>query len=215
MPYDDEFDWQSRSAPGNPNNTPGSVNVLYGSATGLQASSIGGPDDQLWTRNSPSVKGDQTLSQYFGAALAAGDFNHDGFDDLCIGAPWDGGSDTINGPGSVNCLYGSAPGLQGTGVGGPDDQLWTQDIAGVIGVVEDGDDFGWALASGDFDGDGFYDLAVGVPGENAQGGINVLYGSKSGLQAMGTGGPANQFWNQDSPGVPGSGGGSFGVALGR
>src|SRR3712207_4484445 len=54
---------------------------------------------------------------------------------------------------------------------------------------------------GDFDGDGFADLAVGVPFESLgaaghAGGVNVIYGSASGLAAE-----RNQFWSQDSPGV--------------
>jgi FG-GAP repeat protein len=55
----------------------------------------------------------------------------------------------------------------------------------------------------DFNGDGFADLAVGVPGEDdGAGGVNVIYGSKfviiegGGLTATG-----DQFWNQDSGGI--------------
>src|SRR5919198_518120 len=56
----------------------------------------------------------------------------------------------------------------------------------------------------DFNGDGFADLAVGVPGEDLAGNtfagaVNVLYGSSTGLTATG-----NQFWTQDSTGVAGS-----------
>ena len=55
--------------------------------------------------------------------------------------------------------------------------------------------------SGDFNGDGYGDLAVGVPEENLAGAgnggaVNVIYGSPAGLDAAG-----NQFWSQDSPGV--------------
>ena len=39
-----------------------------------------------------------------------------------------------------------------------------------------------ALAVGDFDGDGFADVGVGVPGENDdEGAVNIMYGSASGL----------------------------------
>jgi hypothetical protein len=46
------------------------------------------------------------------------------------------------------------------------------------------------LAVGDFDGDGFDDLVVGAPGEGLggevdAGGVNVIYGSGSGLSAAG------------------------------
>src|SRR6266542_308732 len=55
----------------------------------------------------------------------------------------------------------------------------------------------------DFNGDGFADLAVGVPNESVKevssaGAVNVLYGSAGGLQALS---PRNQLWSQDSPGV--------------
>ena len=63
----------------------------------------------------------------------------------------------------------------------------------------------------DFNGDGFGDLAIGVPGENSsQGAVNVLYGSATGLVATN-----NQFWTQDSTGVLdiAEAGDAFGSAL--
>lgn len=194
------------------NVSTGKVNILYGSPTGLQDTGSGAPDDQLWSRDTSSVKGTSGPGWAFGNAMTAGDFNNDGYDDLCIGVPYASGH-AANG-GSINCLYGSVTGLQATGTGAPDDQLWDQDSPGVIGVTEENDAFGSALSAGDFNGDGFLDLAVGVPGENSgAGGINVLYGSATGLQSTGTGGPQDQFWRQGSNGVPGSGGGSFGYSL--
>jgi hypothetical protein len=60
------------------------------------------------------------------------------------------------------------------------------------------------LAAGDFDGDGFDDLAIGVPEEDVggasdAGAVNVLFGSAAGLTAAGS-----QIWHQDSAGVPGA-----------
>jgi FG-GAP repeat len=56
----------------------------------------------------------------------------------------------------------------------------------------------------DFNGDGFRDLAVGVPLEDFKGTndgvVNVIYGSQSGLSATVT---PDQLWSQDSPGVEG------------
>jgi FG-GAP repeat len=55
---------------------------------------------------------------------------------------------------------------------------------------------------GDFNGDDFQDLAVGVPLENFaatdDGGVNVIYGSSTGLTEAG-----DQFWSQNSPGIQG------------
>ncbi|OEV25562.1 hypothetical protein AN219_25635, partial [Streptomyces nanshensis] len=42
----------------------------------------------------------------------------------------------------------------------------TQNSPGVPGVNEEGDEFGKALAAGDVNGDGYADIAVGVPGED-------------------------------------------------
>ena len=103
------------------------------------------------------------------------DFNGDGFDDLAIGVPGEG----IGGAalaGAVNILYGGAGGLAGT------NQLLTQ------GNPEPVDLFGFAVAKGDFNADGFTDLAVGAPSEDVgtaglAGAVNVFYGSANGLPA--------------------------------
>jgi hypothetical protein len=56
------------------------------------------------------------------------------------------------------------------------------------------------VAIGDFNADGFGDLAAGVPGENSTttdtGAVNVIYGSASGLTSNG-----NQQWGQGSPDI--------------
>ena len=129
------------------------------------------------------------------------DYNGDGFADLAVGIPYE----TVSGKstaGAVNVLYGTAGGLTVTGT-----QLWHQDSPGVRNQVSTGDYFGDPIAPADFNGDGFSDLAIGVPDEtvrgkidagaiNDAGAVNVLYGGSSGLTADGT-----QFWNQDSPGI--------------
>jgi len=129
----------------------------------------------------------------FGWALAAGDFNNDGFADLAVGAPFEnlGGAEAA---GAVSVLYGSASGLTASG-----GQLFTQ----VGGAVEDGDFFGFALAAGDFNNDGFDDLAAGAPWERVgslglAGAVSVIPGSAGGLTATG-----GQLFTQNSPGVPG------------
>ena len=78
----------------------------------------------------------------------------------------------------------------------------------IVGIAEIGDYFGSSVAAGDFDGDGFDDLAVGVTHEDLQigtnniqntGVVNVIYGS----QGSGVSGTGNQVWHQDSPGILG------------
>ncbi len=44
-----------------------------------------------------------------------------------------------------------------------------------------GDQFGRAIAAGDFDPDSYDDLAIGVPGENNHGIVQILFGSQWGL----------------------------------
>jgi FG-GAP repeat len=119
------------------------------------------------------------------------DFNGDGYADLAIGAPYEGGGPpAYDEPGVVNVLYGGVSGISAFG-----DQLWSQDSHGVLGTSGRFDHFGGAIASEDFDGDGFADLAVGSPLDeegDAQGSVNVLYGSPDGLRRL-----RNQLWLRD------------------
>jgi hypothetical protein len=153
----------------------GAVSVLYGGAGGL--TTAGG---RLFTQNSSGVPGTAEEQDWFGWALAAGDFNRDGFADLAVSAP----SESVGSAfaaGAVSVLYGSAGGLTTSG-----GRLFTQ----VAGAVEVGDQFGSALAAGDFNRDGFVDLAAGAPGEavgsaGGAGAVSVLSGSAAGLTATG------------------------------
>ncbi|GGO84931.1 FG-GAP and VCBS repeat-containing protein [Wenjunlia tyrosinilytica] len=108
------------------------------------------------------------------------DFNGDGYPDLVVSAP----DATIGGhtkAGYIAVLYGGASGISTS-----KRTVISQNTAGVPGSAETGDRFGRATASGDFDGDGFPDLAVGMPGEDIgtvtdAGAITVLWGSARGL----------------------------------
>ena len=63
-----------------------------------------------------------------------------------------------SGAGAVNVIYGGPAGLAA-----PGNQIWHQDSDGIVGGAESFDRFGEALAAGDFNNDGFKDLAIGVP----------------------------------------------------
>lgn len=173
----------------------GAVNVIYGSARGLTRTG-----NQLWHQDSTNIEGAAEAGDYFGSTFAAADFDDDGVNDLAIGARGEdigvGGVDQIQ-AGAVNVIYGSTSGLTST-----DDQIWHQEIAGIVNTAKSGDYFGYALGVGDFDGDGKRDLAISVIGEDvgsgADGGaVAIIRGSNSGLTSTG-----NMIVSQDTPGVP-------------
>ncbi|MCI0457142.1 MAG: hypothetical protein L0Z62_09200, partial [Gemmataceae bacterium] len=174
-----------------PISNAGAVNVLYGSGTGLTDA-----DNQRWHQNSPGIDGVADADDAFGSALAAGDFDDDGDDDLAVGVPGeDIGVTPIGDAGAVNVIYGSDLGLTDVG-----NQRWHQDSPGIKDSAEESDFFGSTLAAGDFDNNGKADLAVGVPGEDIDtigdaGAVNVLYGADAGT---GLDAADDQFWNQDS-----------------
>ena len=128
-------------------------------------------------------------------ALAAADLNGDTRDDLAIGVRSESVGST-SGAGSVNVIFGGAGGLTPTG-----NQLWSQNTSQVLEAGEAGDSFGAALAAAELSGDGFADLAIGVPSESVgtvagAGGRERALRLRAGLSATG-----NQLWNQNSAAV--------------
>jgi hypothetical protein len=159
-------------------NDAGSVHVLYGGSNGLKSS-----DSQFWTQDSAGINDSAAAMEFFGSALAAGDFNNDGRDDLAIGVRGEtvGG---FQGAGAVNVIYGTSSGLSGTG-----DQYWDANSSGIISAPSATANFGGAITTGDFDGDNFADLAIGSPnaivnGTSGVGAIDVMYGSSTKLNTF-------------------------------
>jgi hypothetical protein len=144
----------------------------------------GGPGDSefaLLTQNTFGIPDQAESGDRFGAALACGDFNANGYDDLAIAAP-DETLGEIGLAGWVVVIPGSPAGLVPTSA-----LAFTQLQPEIASDPEDGDRFGSSLAAGDLDGDGFVDLAVGSSGEDLlAGAVHVLFGSLSGVTAIGS-----------------------------
>jgi hypothetical protein len=170
--------------------------IVYGAA------STGGFRYEKITQDSPGVPGVVEDDDFFGEALAVGDFNSDGIDDLAVGAP-DSGSVTI--------LYGAASGLLANA--GSSIAFGQSEISGL--AVEADDEFGASLSAGDFNRDGFDDLAIGVPLEDVSnvvdaGSVAVVYGSASGIDTR-----VAKIFDLSSAGISGdvATNDQFGIAL--
>ncbi len=88
---------------------------------------------------------------------------------------------TIPNAGITQVLQGRAAGLMTA------TQTWSQDSPGIDDEAQSNDAFGEALATGDFNRDGFGDLAIGAPSEDAgsvanTGLVHVIYGGPPGTR---------------------------------
>lgn len=176
----------------------GAVRILLGSGSGLTTT-----DSELWSLNSPGIKGraesttnedDVVYGDRFGSALAAADFDGDGFQDLAVGAPDKGRATTRRG--AVSVLYGSASGISSR------DQYFDQSTPGIPGRLGH-HYFGGALASGNFEGSSDNDLAIGVPdatvnGRLSAGNVIVIRGGDFGLRLR-----TASMYTEGTPGIPG------------
>ena len=195
-------------------NEAGAVHVIRGSSGGPTASG-----NRIWNQDSAGIldQAQQPASlsgnaQGFGRSLAAGRLDSDKYPDLVVGVPGEAAEGAAR-AGAVHILPGSAGGPSAAG-----DQFWTARQADPPPVA--GERFGWALAVGDFDGDSYGDLAVGVPGRtyvepgeynwcdatdpspyveewgecSIRGRVTVLYSSPSGLSVSG-----KQFFTMRRP----------------
>ena len=162
------------------------------------------------SQDASDVGGGSEPGDYFGSALAVGNFDDDLYDDLAVGVhgeSWSGADGDHQG--AVQVFFGSENGLDGAR-----DLLFGQDsFSGQ--TREDVDSFGRVLAAGDFDGDGYDDLAIGVPDEDEgsevdSGIVHVVFGSSTGLDFT-----RQQNWSQSTVGIAGGAeaGDRFGASL--
>nr|WP_238345369.1 FG-GAP-like repeat-containing protein [Actinopolymorpha cephalotaxi] len=115
------------------------------------------------------------------AVAAPNDFNGDGFVDLALGS-----SATVSGfpfAGLVPIVYGT-----GSTLDPANRQLVDESLDWVPGSPDHDEAFGSTLASADFNGDGFADLAVCAPTEvgpsfTGIGALYVLFGTSTGLRS--------------------------------
>ncbi len=156
----------------------GSFHVINGSRDGLVVSSA------VSFNQGGNLPDQPEVDDFFGFGIASGDFDDDGYGDIAVSAPFEDVAGAVD-AGAVTVIPGSAQGLDTSRAA-----VFSQQ-GPVAGRLEAGDFFGWSLASGDFDDDGYDDLAVGVPGEDHgtredAGAVTVLYGSSRGITPEGS-----------------------------
>ncbi len=122
----------------------GAVVVLYGSASGVP-----GTKKAVLTQNSTGVPGTAESDDRFGASLAAGDLNADGYADLVVGSEFES-IGTRQGVGRATVLWGGSAGLTG---GSALPQPPAEELNEWGGYSR-------GVATGDFDGDGKTDVTV-------------------------------------------------------
>jgi hypothetical protein len=181
-------DGYTDAAIGHHGNGKGSVDIYHGSPTGLARQTTLTPASTV------------TAAASFGGALAVGDFNGDGKDDLAVGAPAHS-----NSAGVVQSFTGGAEGLSSAR-----SLLITQELAG--DKTEAGDRFGSALAAGDFNGDGKDDLAIGAD-EEAQGSTTVASGQVTVVRGNATNLERAWIITQTGIGQTVKAGDEFGISL--
>ncbi|HEY2793906.1 MAG TPA: VCBS repeat-containing protein, partial [Micromonosporaceae bacterium] len=171
----------------------GAIRFLNGSAAGLVAT-----DPTVITQATAGVPGVNETGDRFGASLAAGDVNRDGRDDLISGDPDESVGD-VRDAGDIAYLPGGHSGVTGSGT-----KRFSLATAGVPGTAVRNGSAGFSVTVGDFDGNGYADIAFGAPGSRigilgtVAGSIVELPGSSSGPRATG----ATEI-DQSTSGVPG------------
>lgn len=132
---------------------------LSGGSTGVTAASAS---------SASAVLTGQSGGDNFGNTLAFGDINGDGYADLAVGAPSRNAGAGVNQGVIYTFLSTGTPGISSGSATGANSSITGQGS---------GDKFGSSASLGDFNGDGYADLAVGAPNRNAGAGGNqgVVY----------------------------------------
>lgn len=167
----------------------GSVTIF----TGASACCITAPF--TITQNDDSGSQVAEAGDRFGAALAAIDFDDDGFDDLAVGSPGESSGNSV-GHGLLTVFFGTAD-----GVPGPRAPSSSLGFSGTV-LVTNGAALGSSLSAWNFGSGAHPDLAIGSPGFTIRpsngpdmvgaGGVLVLYEAQPGSVFTGV-----QLWTQD------------------
>jgi hypothetical protein len=141
----------------------GAVLTLYGGADGFVMER-----NQTFIHSDVGLRNEVVAGEEFATAMAFADFDDDGFADLVVGTPLmdaRGQADL----GNVNFVYGTDHGLDISRRGTLDRTLAYQParLPPSIG----GERFGSSLGAGDFNRDGYDDLAIGLAGGTEAGGV--------------------------------------------
>lgn len=175
----------------------GGVVVIYGTDHGLDPNAA--QEAEIWSQDSPGVQGVSEDDDYFGSALAVGDFDGDRFLDLAVGIEGEQTGPDARNSGAITLLFGGQGGLTAR------DQVVDQDTRGILDSSETGDWAGDTLQAGDFNGDAVDDLALGVFSEGVDGranagAVNVIYGTRD----VGLTGKGDRFVNQGLDSIEGA-----------
>jgi hypothetical protein len=170
----------------------GDVRVFYGGPDGLTRDRR-----QLLTQATPGIPGQPERYDFFGQVLASGSIDGDAYDDLVIGVPYEDIGEVRN-AGSVVVVRGSVFGLIPSW-----SSRWSKGSSQLGGRATTNDHVGSSLCVGDFDGDSFGDIAIGVPEEDigvasGAGAVRILRGSAAGPTNVG-----RQVWTQNTHNVEG------------
>lgn len=181
---DFDGDGDTELAEGRPGWSAGGVaegRVLIYSGSGDSIFYLGG-----FSQSDAGVPGAPEEGDEFGAALASGDWNGDGADDLAIGVPGEDVGSTLN-AGAVVLLYGT-PGVGLTTAGA---SIWHLDVSGIAGVAAEYDRLGDVLTAYNRDCDAADEVAIGIPGrtvagETGAGAVLILQGAPGGVGSAGS-----------------------------